>query len=421
MSERRINYLWLSLALLGGAVILMGVGSSLLAFFLPGESMMLPEQIDMSIAVFTAIGVLGVGFGLSLLITGLRAGLNPAPVSFYPRRRWWIPILLFLLSVGAGVALSLDGGGRIKVIALVHVALIVLPAFILLVFTSLLAGQEGAAGRRNLVLTTNAGAFATLLAFPLEIIGLLLSGIAVGAATVAIPGGVAEFERLQALLTEWMSAPRPTISEEQLLSLIRSPIVLGVLILTLAVVTPFVEEIVKTLIITPLTYYKRPNARRAFLWGAGCGLGFAIVEGVLNSISALGTPGQWASSVLLRAPATAMHALVSGLIGLGWAAFWQRRRRWILPVTYFISMLFHALWNFSTVGIVASSTLTLDNLGQLTPETMFGSLLVLVSTGMLIILIILAPTLLLGLPWWLRRRGGARAQSGADSAANSAG
>lgn len=403
MPKKELNYLYLSLAVLGGVMILAAVGSGLMAIFAPGAQMMMPDQIDVYMVLFTAISILGIGFGLSLLVTGLRGGFGRSSEKFYPRYRWWIPVLLLVFALGAGAYLAVvDKWVRLQ--ALTHVALITLPALLFLTFTALIVGSDSASNRRRLVLSLNTGAFSTMLAFPLEMIGLLFSSLGVGVLAAIVPGGVAELERLQEQITVWLNSPMPTVTEEQLISLLGSPIVLGVLALTLAVVTPFVEEIVKTLIIVPLTRRERPGARRAFLWGAGCGLGFAIVEGVLNSINSLGAPGQWASGIALRIPATAMHAFVSGLIGVGWSAFWRNRRRWLLPASYLISMLFHALWNFSTIGIVASSTLVMGNDGSFTPEIVLGSTLALASGGVLLILILLAPTLLLGLPWWLRRR-----------------
>ena len=63
-----------------------------------------------------------------------------------------------------------------------------------------------------------------------------------------------------------------------------------------------------------------------FLFGVAAGVGFAIVEGILNGTLALRMSGAWAGLMVFRGSAAAMHCLASGLVGLGWQAILVERR-----------------------------------------------------------------------------------------------
>jgi hypothetical protein len=96
-----------------------------------------------------------------------------------------------------------------------------------------------------------------------------------------------------------------------------------------------------------------------------------------------------------------MHAVTTGIIGVGWGLFWQRRRRWLLPLSYLTSIFYHGLWNFSTIGLLGGGTLAVS------PEVLLqglGSVLTLLLGGILLVMMLLAPVSLVVFPGWLRRR-----------------
>ncbi len=383
-------------AVIAGLALLGGLGGLLVSFFLP--RLVGPEQA--MLAPLVAIGSLLIGtFASAWLVIGLRVWRGEPGLAFpINTRSWGLLVGLWLLLAALGLLLP----ERLQLttpFALIHFAMILLPALLLLIFAGLAAGRDSLPSFNQLVTAMSGGAAATLPAFFLEMFGLLLVVLLVGGIAALFPGGQSELAELQAILQRWFQSQATPLPEQELLTLLGSPLILAVLLLILTLVTPLVEEFAKVWLVIVLSYRRRLSLTEAFLLGAASGLGFAILEGALNSIMGLGQRWEWAAAVGMRLPATAMHALTSGLIGLGWGYFRQRRRRWLLPATYLSALCIHGLWNFSTVGLVASSA-------WLTQGTLVlpGSLISLVSGGLLLLLIILAPLGLFGIPCWLRSR-----------------
>jgi hypothetical protein len=285
------------------------------------------------------------------------------------------------------------------ILAGLHVILITLPAFLLLIFTTLAAGKTLSLHVREITAAALGGILSILPAFILEVICFLLSLILVLFVALIVPGGATEVERIFTELQLLSQMDPTTIPEVRVLALVSSPIVVSILILTLAVATPIIEELGKTAIVVIFGYRERFNLRRAFLWGAISGLGFAIVEGSLNGLMSISGPTTgWVSGAAARAAATGMHAFTSGLTGLGWGYFWQKRHRWMLPALYAIAMFFHGLWNFSTISMIAA---TPPPNGVMSVSK---TLITLLGTGLLIVLVLIAPAGLIGIPLFLRRQ-----------------
>jgi len=256
-------------------------------------------------------------------------------------------------------------------------------------------------------LTLSGGALSTLIALPVEVVGLVASIFVVAISAMLFPGGQEEIMRLVTEVELWQELPAGAVSMEMLAPWLGSPVVLAVLALTIAVVTPIIEEVAKTLVISVLSWRNRPSPVQGFLWGALCGLGFAMVEGIGNGGMGIGEALPWMSGIGSRVLATAMHALVSGLIGLGWSLFWQRRY-WALPVSHLAAILFHGLWNFSVVIMLGGAGPMM--VGAL--PTLAGTLLMLTGLALLGSLALLAPVLLLGLPLLLRMNTAAKTPLG---------
>ena len=279
--------------------------------------------------------------GVGLLGLALGVGLTWAGLSGY----YELPSPKFYSIGGLGILLLLTGG-------MLGLALLIPPArqlsalFLLLLITWA-AGREAALTLRQLMVTLTGGALTIVVALPVELIGFVVSVFIVAIVAAFVPGGEAELTRLMTLIEGW--AETPPMNMDEVLNLLASPIVLSVLGLTLGVVTPLIEELGKTLI--------------------------------------------------LGAMATVMHAITSGLIGLGWGITWRRRRSgwWALPLTYGVAVIIHGLWNFSTLLTIGGAGLILESTGS------HG--LMLSTTGVLIIvgLMLLAALSLIGLPLWLRR------------------
>ncbi|MEA3310449.1 MAG: PrsW family glutamic-type intramembrane protease [Chloroflexota bacterium] len=381
---------------IAGIALLGGLGGLLVSFVLPHLAG--PEQAPA--ALMMAVGSLLIGIFASIwLVIGWRVWRETPGLTFPANTRDWVILLgLWLLLATLGLLLP----ERLQLttpFALIHLAVVLLPAWLFLIFAGLAAGRGSLPSFTQLVSAMSGGLAATLPAFLLEMIGLLLIVLLVGGLATLFPGGQAELAELQAILQRWFQSQATSLPEQELLILLGSPLVLAVLLLILTLVAPLIEEFTKVWVVIVLCYRRQLSLAEAFLLGAASGLGFAILEGALNSIIGLGERWEWAAGVGMRLPATAMHALTSGLIGLGWGYFWQRTHRWLLPTAYLSALCIHGLWNFSTVGLVASSA-------WLTQGTLAlpGGFVSLVSGGMLLLLIILAPLGLFGIPFWLRSR-----------------
>ncbi len=389
---------WTLISLLALIGSLSGMGSLLLGLFLPSD---LDAQTTLIKTGLNVSGLMILGFSTMLLVTGWR-GLKKKPsLSFHTPRGWIAPLVLW---IGLIVLIFLLPGLQQMpiLLAAIHLLLIALPAFFLLDLTALAAGafRDDPLEGREIIIALTGGALSTAFAFTLEIIALVVSIILVIVLTVPLTGGAAELTRLADELQRLSQQPPSFMSETLLTGLLSSPVVLGVLVLTLAVATPLIEELGKAALIAILGYWERFDLRRAFLWGVLCGLGFALIEGTLNGLmSAVGPAAGWAGAVGVRALATAMHALTSGLVGLGWGYVWQQQRRWMLPLLYLGAVFFHGLWNLSTIGLVAGSL-------QMVGETVSvaGGLTVLLGSGTLLLLALAAPAGLIGTALWLRRR-----------------
>lgn len=346
---------------------------------------------DIPAMILTSLSIVGFLLGLGLLWTGW-SGLQdlPAP-QVYARRAWAICLLLILILVGVAIVVPAEWHQH-PIFAPLHLGLAALPPLFLLTLITLTAGRYRAITFRELIVALSSGAFSILMALPVEIIGFVISAVVVVLVAILLPGGTAEIDRMGALVEEWRRMPSTNM--EQIFEAIASPIVLVLLFLVFVVIAPVVEEIGKTLVMGVMGLQHRPDLTQAFVWGAACGLGFAIVESVTNGASGLGELWGWLGGMGTRALAAAMHMLASGIIGLGWGFYW-RKRRWALPLAYGVAIFLHGLWNFNAIVSVSGTAIG-------TATSPLGFIIAALGTGLLIILALFTPLALLGIPVLLR-------------------
>jgi hypothetical protein len=383
---------------LWGIAVFVGVGLAGLGAALVALPFLLP-------VLFGAAGIIGASYGLiagtlgvALVFAGSQ-GRRRAPVVRFYSRRAWLYFLLGSLGVALLAVLLPRELQHTPLFAPFHFFLILLPALLILSLLALLAGPRSAVAVRHLLLAAAGGAASVFLAIPLELVGLLLSGIVAIAVTWLIPGGTGEVERLITLLQSWSVQP-PTDGLE-VLGLLASPVVLLALALLLGVITPLVEEFVKTLVLGIMGIWMKPSTLVSFLLGVACGLGFAWLEGISNGALGLGETAGWLGGVAVRVFATAMHALTSGLLGIGWAYLW-RGKGWVLLVSYIVAVVFHGLWNLNVI-------VSLGGMAMAVSSPAVGGLLTLLAVGFQIVLIGLCLSALIAIPLVWRRRAAARA------------
>ena len=125
------------------------------------------------------------------------------------------------------------------------------------------------------------------------------------------------------------------------------PMALAAVLVSVAVVTPIVEEVAKSA--APWIIYRRLRTAADGFWcGAVSGAAFALFEGLIASAD---TSGNWTVIFLIRAWSSMMHILASGLAGWGIAAFRVTGRSSRLVAGYAFAIAIHALWNAAVVGI----------------------------------------------------------------------
>ncbi|MEJ5197446.1 MAG: PrsW family glutamic-type intramembrane protease [Anaerolineae bacterium] len=133
--------------------------------------------------------------------------------------------------------------------------------------------------------------------------------------------------------------------------------------------------------------------------GVAAGTGFALVEGIINGSLALRLDGLWAGLMIFRGTAAAMHALASGLMGLGWQIALIERQRLKGIGLGLAAFGLHGAWNIS-VGIIGLNSMRIVEAGSAAALARLG-----VSSILALFLMFLAMAVVVGLgliPLYLR-------------------
>ncbi len=284
--------------------------------------------------LLVSLAALPLIFGLALTFQGIRAS-----------RRFSLP-RPWLLAAGFGLAL-LAGQLALSFVPS-SVAYFLFPPFHIL--TSLLpalavpsfVSRRGASSWWLVTLQGSYGAlFSPLLALGLEFCALLsIMALVVVLLLLFRP-------EMAPLLKDLAGLQDPNMLSRVILS---PPLLVagaGIFV----VVAPLVEEFIKPLAV-PLLSRQLGERAEAFLWGVACGAGFSAAEGLLNGGVAL---EGWGVVMVMRWGSTLMHALASGLMGLGWYGLLVDRRPGRLLASYGASVGVHALWNGTAVALIALS------------------------------------------------------------------
>jgi RsiW-degrading membrane proteinase PrsW (M82 family) len=127
-----------------------------------------------------------------------------------------------------------------------------------------------------------------------------------------------------------------------------NPLVVLTLILAVGLVVPLIEETVKSLAVVILGR-RLGSPRDGFLYGVAAGAGFGMLENVFYNVNTL---DDWWSTAVLRFGTILMHALASGLVGLGWYYALRRKERRRLLGLGLAAVALHGLWNASQIVII---------------------------------------------------------------------
>ncbi|MGI8553038.1 MAG: PrsW family glutamic-type intramembrane protease [Dehalococcoidia bacterium] len=116
------------------------------------------------------------------------------------------------------------------------------------------------------------------------------------------------------------------------------------LLIVVALLGPLIEEFSKGFGVRFLRS-NRPSRYQAFVFGLASGAGFAVVEAVEYGAGALGEDlHRWWDTMLLRGGSGALHALASGIVGLGWYQVFNGHRRRGAGL-FLTAFGLHGVWN----------------------------------------------------------------------------
>ena len=344
------------------------------------------------------LGVLGLGLGFGLLwhISRDWQDRRSAPFRVPP---WTVPAALFFfpLVIGTGLAvLRWPHTAQGYIFPLVQLLAVVLPAVVALGLVERAgrtppvprpaAAPGGLAGRdsrsnpraeplrqavlgppswRRVISALSWGLTGgALLAIVLEV-AAVIAALAVVALFLGATGQGGQ-------LDQWLTALQdPTaLSDAQntaeLQAQFSNPLVVLTLILAVGLVVPLIEEAAKSLAVVILGR-RLGSPRDGFLYGVAAGAGFGMLENVFYNVNTL---EDWWSTAALRFGTILMHALASGLVGLGWYYALRQRRRGRLPAFFLAAVALHGLWNASQIVIIK---LAVDQAGNADPLALIAA------------------------------------------------
>lgn len=324
-----ITFIGSILSILGGLAFLgLLLFMSLVSGTMVDQGQMLPvEQMFSSVVSLIAYSIAGIVGGGFCLYHSIKSLFLKKPSGALRLPPAWIFFGLYVLLIAGAFILgsSFNLAENYPLAVLVVLLAGALPA---IGFTALAvqytrdasAEARSTTWRRFAVALTSGGTLALLLA-------LVLEGILMVLLALALRVNLSRFIDLENLT--------PTGIEDVMLVFI-----------TVAVIAPIVEELVKPLAVSIMAG-RLNSAAEAFVLGFACGLGFNLVE-TSSYISMMG-PESWLDIALQRSTTGLLHGFGSALVGLGW--YYMIKDRTIrFPILAGLgcivsAILLHAIWN----------------------------------------------------------------------------
>jgi RsiW-degrading membrane proteinase PrsW (M82 family) len=173
----------------------------------------------------------------------------------------------------------------------------------------------------------------------------LFAGLALGAG-VSIPLAIVLELALPALVLAAALPLRDVVADaldyDSLEEFFYSPAMV-VMLVSLAVVAPIAEELVKPIGAIVMARGLRSRSE-AFIVGMAGGVAFAAIENMLYQVAGIQT---WAGMVTVRAIGSVLHPLTAGMLGVAWYDVVHDRpgARPRLLAVFALSVTLHALWN----------------------------------------------------------------------------
>ena len=284
---------------------------------------------------FAAFAALGLIYGVVMVANAM---LRREVRSLWPSTALLVVIWLFALGLASAAILAprVLAGWLFPPMYVLGVAL---PVAAILSFA---VRRTGVTGRHTLLQLVYGGVVATLLAFVIELM-LVIVVVVVGFLIASVSPN---WLGLDSLAPALQSNDPSALTE-----VLRNPIILALAFLGLGVAGPIVEEAAKA---GSIIFWSRwePTRNRALVWGLASGLGFALTEGMLNSLLSIGTDSA-GITLFVRAGASLMHGMTTAIVGLGWWRSYTTRRPWPALGAYVLAVVIHGFWNAVVLGRAA--------------------------------------------------------------------
>jgi hypothetical protein len=131
--------------------------------------------------------------------------------------------------------------------------------------------------------------------------------------------------------------------------LIANPLVITAIFLTMGMLMPLLEELLKPLALWPLRKRLLTPAE-GFSAGLVAGAGFALIESA-TIIAQTGTGADWSQMVILRIATSLLHMTASGFVGWGLARGWLKKKYGRTILTLLAAAGLHGLWNTLAISM----------------------------------------------------------------------
>jgi hypothetical protein len=365
-STRRSDTLLVIFSLTGLFLSLCGVSMLLLLSAFQGLS--LGGSFE-PFGLVTALTFLVVGLsGIPSAVISLRRLNNPlSDKPNVPSKKWFLVLLLFPPAILLGHLVFRAIHFNAFLGALAHLSAAAIPAIAII----LIARRNGPpmSGRRIWALYLGGAWVAPILSLIAEAILIIPIGYFILNRSSNLP-------ELQQLLQQLRQGSAVLISDQQTIELISQPVIWVPILLFASLIVPMLEEIFKTIAIWPLLP-RRIDPGEAFIGGVICGAAYAFVEALL-----LASPDpQWSLTMVARVGATIMHSFTTGVVAWGLVTAWNERRSGRFLRAYGLAVMYHGLWNATTLAIVGFGIKSLT-----TSANSEGMLLVVAIVGILILI-----------------------------------
>ncbi len=254
---------------------------------------------------------------------------------------WALLLLAALAAIALGEAL-IQTDTAVVLIPLAHVVAVLLPGLAILAMAARglqrLPAHARATWRELLTMWGYGAAGAASIAVVFNYVNL------VGAALIALAArGAFDGMRNSSRVSNSLDRTSPYLSQTDLLI---------ILLIVIAVLVPFNEEFWKGFGVR-LLRGSRPTRYQALLFGVAAGVAFGAVEANQYGTGAFSQSAyRWWDAMLLRGGASSLHALASGIVGLGWYHFALGQRKRALAL-YLLAVGMHGSWN--ALNVLASA------------------------------------------------------------------